>query len=92
MHSTMKCDREVLHPVKSRGIAKMKTHRVFLCPRARCEVKEVMCQKSGGYTNPYRHLLRCYGNETALFDAFRVQQEKTDRNLVLASFPVSSLL
>lgn len=60
--------------MKSRGITKMKTHRVFICPRARCLKKEVFCQKTSGYTNTYRHLVQCFGTMNTVFDEVRKVQ------------------
>eukprot|EP00171_Calliarthron_tuberculosum_P003916 IDg3916t1 len=79
VETLMRCDREVDRLVTSRGITKTRPHRVFICPRSTCTSKEVFSQKTSGYTNPYRHLLRCFRSEYELFTAVRERQNAIQR-------------
>lgn len=59
------------------GVRRDVRHNIFKCPKGEDCVKNSMgeydCQAEGGYTNPFRHLLKCYAgsNHECLMEKYR---------------------
>eukprot|EP00171_Calliarthron_tuberculosum_P002904 IDg2904t1 len=67
--------REEVRAVKSKDSQIEKMHRVYQCPRGlHCDTKEIVCQNSRRFTNPFRHPSRCYKSISDLYAAFRERQ------------------
>lgn len=68
--------REEACSVKTTNGTVMKMHRFYACPRGdRCDVKELRCQKSAVFSNPYRHLLRCFRREQGAINVVIIRKE-----------------
>ena len=66
----------------------LKFHRIYECPRgSRCTQKEIASQKSAGFTDPYRHYVRCFGFKEALNSAVKEIQNTQEVNQNFKSVP-----
>ena len=47
----------------------------FICPCPNCHKKEICIERNQGYTNPFNHLVACYGGEDSLYEAWKGAQQ-----------------